>query len=104
MILVDFRCQKGHAFEELVNSTDRTMPCPKCGRKADRTILPAPFSARAKNPGIQDSEPSWLPGATSLVQDPLDVRDKQEAPITSRSDFERHMRRKGLHLVAGREI
>lgn len=47
MILYDFTCPQGHAFEAFARMSDMTTPCPTCGLLAARQIgRPAVFDLR----------------------------------------------------------
>jgi hypothetical protein len=38
LLMFDFVCDSGHAFEELVEPTCRILECPACSKQAVRTI------------------------------------------------------------------
>ncbi len=52
LILFDFECNSCGTFEELVKSSEHSIPCPKCGASASRLISPVNFDYRL---GVQSS-------------------------------------------------
>lgn len=55
MPMFDFKCPKGHAFEDLVKSTVDKLPCPTCGLEAQKFLGGAP---RVELDGTDEGFPS----------------------------------------------
>ncbi len=63
MPIFSYRCPAcGEMFEELVRSHEEEVPCPKCGKKAERVWSGCMYSATGKPPKKCSGNCSTCPG------------------------------------------
>ena len=87
MPIYNYECEKCGIITEVLLKLDEmsdTYPCKRCGKKAHKIIV-------LGHGGIQDEHPRWL---NQDVRNAL--QDESERPITTRSQYNRYLKEKGI--------
>ena len=66
-VLYDFRCKKGHVFEELVTKSTHTTRC-SCGLEAERIISPIRSQLEGISGDFPDAADRWVKNRESHIK------------------------------------